>query len=68
MPIRFLPIHPRGYTMKCTSQTVQEQRPANLMALHQKLQEIAVRTKSSVPTAKERPVVAQGPVLVIRGK
>jgi hypothetical protein len=42
-----------------------EQRPVNLAALHQKLQEMAARTKS---TAKERPVVVQGPVLVIRGK
>jgi len=50
--------------MKCTSQTVQEQ-PANLMALHQKLQEMAVRAKSSVT----KPVVAaQGPVIVIKGK
>ncbi len=51
--------------MISTSPTVQEQRPANLAALQQKLQEIAASTKSS---AKERPVVAQGPVIVIRGK
>ncbi len=52
--------------MISTSPTAQEQRPANLAALHQKLQEIAASTKSSVPTAK--PVVVQGPVIVIRGK
>jgi len=49
--------------MISTSQTIQDQ-PANLMALHQKLQEMATRTKSSVP----RPVVAQGLVMVIKGK
>jgi len=51
--------------MICTSQTAQEQQSANLAALHQKLQELAASTRS---TAKERPVVVQGPVLVIRGK
>ena len=51
--------------MICTSLTAQEQQSANLAALHQKLQEMFARTKS---TAKERPVVAQGPVIVIRGK
>ena len=50
--------------MTSTPQTAQEQRPANLAVLHQKLREIAASTKS---TAKEGPVV-QGPVLVIRGK
>jgi len=49
--------------MKSTSQTVQDQ-PANLMALHQKLQEMATRTKSSVT----KPAVAQGLVMVIKGK
>ena len=58
--------HPEATSMICTSQTAQEQQSANLAALHQKLQEIAASTKSS--TAKERPVVVQGPVLVIRGK
>ena len=52
--------------MSSTSQTAQEQRPANLAALHQRLQEMAASTKSSVPTP--RPVVVQGPVLVMRGK
>ena len=52
--------------MSSTPQTAQEQRPANLAALHQRLNEMAASTKSSVPTP--RPVVAQGPVLVVRGK
>ena len=54
--------------MSSTPQTAQEQRPANLAALQQRLQEIAASTKSSVPTTKERPVIVQGPVLVVRGK
>jgi len=45
--------------------TAQEQRPANLAALQQKLQEMAVSTKS---VTKERPFAAEGPVIVIRGK
>ena len=57
--------HPETTSMICTSQTAQEQRPANIAALQQKLQEIAASTKS---TAKDRPVLIQGPVLVIRGK
>jgi hypothetical protein len=51
--------------MICPPQTAQEQQSANLAALHQKLREIAASTKS---TAKERPVVVQAPVLVVRGK
>ena len=47
-------------------QTAQEQRPANLAALQQTLKELAASTKS--PGPKERSVVLQGPVLVIRGK
>ncbi len=55
--------------MSSTSQPVQEQRLANLTVLHQSLKELAASTKSSVATtAKERPVVLQGPVLVARGK
>ena len=54
--------------MISTSQTAQEQRPANLAALHQTLKEMAASTKSAIPTTKERPVVIQGPVIVIRGK
>ena len=54
--------------MSSTSPTAQEQRPADLAALHQKLQEIAANTKSSARTTKERPVIVRGPVLVIRGK
>ena len=60
--------HPETTPMICTSQTDQEQQSANLAALHQKLQEMFARTKSSIPTTKERPVVAHGPVIVIRGK
>lgn len=51
--------------MISTPQTAQEQRPANLAALHQKLQEIAANTKSPIPMAK--PVI-QRPVLAVRGK
>jgi hypothetical protein len=58
--------HPEATPMISTSPTAQEQRPANLAALYQTLNEIAASTKSPVP--KERPVIAQGPVLVIRGK
>ena len=58
--------------MSSTCQTAQEQRPANLAAnltaLHQTLKEMAARTKSSIPTTKERSVVLQGPVIVIKGK
>ena len=54
--------------MSTICQTAQEQRPANLMALQQTLKEMFANTKSSIPTTKERPVVIQGPVIVIRGK
>jgi len=54
--------------MNTISQTAQEERPANLTALHQTLKEIAASTKSAIPTTKEKPVVAQGPVIVIKGK
>ena len=54
--------------MISTSQTAQDQRPANLIALQQTLKEMFARTKSSIPTIKERPVAMQGPVIVIRGK
>ncbi len=54
--------------MSITSPTAQERRPANLAALYQTLKEMAASTKSSVPTTKERPILDQGPVLVIRGK
>ena len=50
--------------MTSTSQTAQ----TNLAALHRGLKEIAASTKSSVPTTKEKPVVVQGPVLVVKGK
>ena len=52
--------------MTSTSQTAQEQRPANLAVLQQTLKEMFASMK---PATKERPsVVLQGPVLVIRGK
>ena len=57
--------HPESPPMISTPQTAQEQRPANLAALHQKLQEIAANTKSPIPMAK--PVI-QRPVLAVRGK
>ena len=53
--------------MSSTAQTAQEQRPANLAALHQSLQEMAASTKP-MTTTNERPVTAQGPVPVVRGK
>ncbi len=52
--------------MSSTPQTVPEQRPANLAALHQSLNEMDASAKSSAP--KERPVIVQGPMLAIRGK
>ncbi len=61
-------LHPEATPMSSISQPAQEQRPAALAALHQTLKEMAAGTKSSIPTAKERPVVIQGPVIVIRGK
>ena len=53
--------------MSSVAQAAQEQRPANLTALHQTLKEMFATTKSAIPTTRERPVV-QGPVIVIRGK
>ena len=50
--------------MSSICQTAQESRPANLSALYQTLKEMAARTKP----ATEKPVVVQGPVIVIRGK
>ena len=58
--------HPEATPMSSTPQTAQEQRPANLTALQQTLKEMFARTKSSIPTT--RPVIVQGPVIVIRGK
>jgi len=64
--------NPEATPMSSTSPTAQEQRPANLAAnlsaLHQTLMEMFASTKSAIPTTKERPVVIQGPVIVIRGK
>ncbi len=60
--------HPEATPMSSTPQTAQEQRPANLAALRQRLQEMAASTISSAPSTKERPVVIQGPVIVIKGR
>ena len=58
--------------MSSTCQNAQEQRPANLAAnltaLHQTLKEMFASMKSAISTTKERPVIMQGPVIVIRGK
>jgi hypothetical protein len=51
--------------MTDNSQPAQEQHPANLAALQQRLQEIASSPKS---TPQEKPVIVQGPVLVLKGK
>jgi len=60
--------YPETTPMNSTSQTAQEQRPANLAVLHQTLKEMFVRTKSAIPTTRARPVSVQRPVIVIRGK
>ena len=54
--------------MNDTATQSNEQRQANLMALHRQLQEMAMRTKHSdqFPQDQSRPF--QGPTLVIRGK
>ncbi len=55
--------------MTSTSPTIaQEQRPANLIGLQQTLKEMFARTKSLIPTPQEKPVVVQGPVLMVKGK
>jgi hypothetical protein len=54
--------------MSTTSQPAQERRLANLAALHRSLKEVAAKTKSAAPTARERAVVIQGLVLRVRGK
>jgi hypothetical protein len=54
--------------MNRTPQAAQEQRPANLAALQQGLREIAASRKSSATTTKDRRVMPEGPVIVIRGK
>ena len=51
--------------MSSTPQTAQEQRPANLAALRHYLKGLATTTK---PASTNKPVVLQGPVLVVRGK
>jgi len=54
--------------MTSTTSTAQEQRPANLIGLQRTLKEMFARTKSSIPTPQEKPVVVQTPVLVVKGK
>jgi hypothetical protein len=54
--------------MSSTSQPAQEQRLANLVALHRSLKEMAAKTTLAAPTARERAVVLQGLVLTVRGK
>jgi len=54
--------------MSSASQPAREQRLANLAALYQSLKEVAAKTKLAAPTARERAVVIQGLVLVVRGK
>jgi hypothetical protein len=48
--------------MSSIAPTAQESCPANLSALYRTLKEMAAKTK---PT---KPVIVQGPVIVIRGK
>ncbi len=64
--------HPEATPMSSTIQTAQEQRPANLAAnltaLNRTLKEMFARTKSAIPTTQARPLVIQGPVIVVRGK
>ena len=54
--------------MSQTSPSTADQRLANLKALHQQLEEIAVSTRRSDGTEREQCQEIQGPVLVIRGK
>jgi hypothetical protein len=54
--------------MSDTPGKVQEERPANLTALHRQLEELAARTKPSSPLTADRWKDIQGPVLVVRGK
>jgi len=53
--------------MENTPQTAQDQRPANLAALHQSFKEMVANRKSPT-TTKESPVPVQGPVLLVNGK
>jgi hypothetical protein len=53
--------------MSETFQPAQKRRPANLAALRQGLQEMVANRKLSA-TTKERPVIVQAPVMVVRGK
>jgi len=54
--------------MRSNTPTVHDRRPANLAALQKSLNEMAAKTKPTDPTATRKPVVIQGPVLVIKGK
>ena len=53
--------------MSQTSPSTADQRLANLKALHQQLEEIAVSTRRPDGTEREQRQEIQGPVLVIRG-
>jgi hypothetical protein len=61
-------LHLESTPMSNPAQTAQEQHPANLAALRQRLQEMAANTKPPALTMQARPVIVQGPVIVIRGK
>jgi hypothetical protein len=54
--------------MSDTSGNAQEERPANLTALHRQLEELAAETKPSTRSTADRRKDIQGPILVIRGK
>ena len=60
--------HQEPPPMSDTPGKVQEERPANLTALHRQLEELAARTKPSSPLTADRWKDIQGPVLVVRGK
>ena len=54
--------------MSDNSPTTQERLAANLVALEQGSSAMAASVKSSAPAAKEKPVIIEAPVLVVRGK
>ena len=54
--------------MSETSPKPNGQLPANLTTLEQQLRQMAMRTKGSSQSPKDRPDRLQGPTLVIRGK
>jgi hypothetical protein len=54
--------------MSSVSPQTNDQRPANLSALQQGLQEMMTRVKRTNGDSKDRDREVRGPVLVIRGK